>query len=142
MEKTAEFYVVKRGDTLSKIAAMHRLTLDQILEWNPWITNPDLIYPGQRIRVAPPEVEGEFEPFPGADFFQPSVSSPIIEAMGYRLIEENCSVYPDGPDSTWSPADQKSYAKWQRKLGFIGADADGIPGRTSWNKLHVPAVYQ
>ncbi|MFF7375254.1 peptidoglycan-binding protein [Streptomyces massasporeus] len=142
MEKTAEFYVVKRGDTLSKIAAMHRLTLDQILEWNPWITNPDLIYPGQRIRVAPPEVEGEFEPFPGADFFQPSVSSPIIEAMGYRLIEENCSVYPDGPDSTWSPADQKSYAKWQRKLGFIGADADGIPGRTSWNKLRVPAVYQ
>ncbi|MFE1941391.1 peptidoglycan-binding protein [Streptomyces massasporeus] len=142
MEKTAEFYVVKRGDTLGKIAMMHRVTLDQILEWNPWITNPDLIYPGQRIRVAPPEVEGEFEPFPGADFFQPSVSSPVIEAMGYRLIDEDCGVYHDGPDSRWSEADRQSYANWQWKLGFRGQDADGIPGRKSWNRLHVPAVYE
>lgn len=142
MERTVEFYVVKRGDTLSKIAVMHRVTLDQILEWNPQITNPDLIYPGQRIRVAPPEVEGEFEPFPGADFFQPSVSSPVIEAMGYRLIDEGCGVYADGPDSQWSEADRKSYANWQRKLGFGGRDADGIPGRKSWNRLRVPAVYE
>ncbi|WP_037670015.1 peptidoglycan-binding protein [Streptomyces afghaniensis] len=142
MEKTVEFYVVKRGDTLSKIAVMHRVTLDQILEWNPQITNPDLIYPGQRIRVAPPEMEGEFEPFPGADFFQPSVSSPVIEAMGYRLIDEGCGVYAHGPDSRWSEADQKSYANWQWKLGFRGQDADGIPGRKSWNRLRVPAVYE
>ncbi|MFF5308399.1 peptidoglycan-binding protein [Streptomyces massasporeus] len=142
MEKTAEFYVVKRGDTLGKIAVMHRVTLDQILEWNPWITNPDLIYPGQRIRVAPPEVEGEFEPFPGADFFQPSVSSPVIEAMGYRLIDEDCGVYRDGPDWQWSEADRKSYANWQWKLGFRGQDADGIPGKKSWNRLRVPAVYE
>ncbi|EFL36162.1 N-acetylmuramoyl-L-alanine amidase [Streptomyces viridochromogenes DSM 40736] len=62
--------------------------------------------------------------------------------MGYRLIEEDCSEYPSDPDQRWSPADQKSYAKWQRKLGYRGADADGIPGPTSWNKLHVPAVYE
>jgi LysM repeat protein len=142
MERTVEFYTVKRGDTLSKIAVMHRVTLEQILEWNPWITNPDVIYPAQRIRVAPPEVEGEFEPFPGADFFQPSVSSPVIEAMGYRLIYEDCGVYADGPDSQWSEADRKSYANWQWKLGFRGQDADGIPGRKSWNRLHVPAVYE
>lgn len=142
MEKTAEFYVVKRGDTLSKIAVMHRVTLEQILEWNPWITDPDIIYPAQRIRVAPPEVGDEFEPFPGADFFQPSVSSPVIEAMGYRLIDEDCGVYRDGPDSRWSEADRKSYANWQWKLGFRGQDADGIPGRKSWNRLRVPAVYE
>ncbi|WP_086559689.1 peptidoglycan-binding protein [Streptomyces africanus] len=142
MEKTAEFYVVKRGDTLSKIAVMHRVTLDQILEWNPQITNPDIIRPGQRIRVAPPETQGEFEPFPGPDFFQSSVTSPIIEAMGFRLIEEGCSAYADGPDSQWSEADRKSFAKWQRKLGFSGQDADGIPGRISWERLHVPAVFE
>lgn len=142
MEKTVEFYIVKRGDTLSKIARMHRVTLDQILEWNPQITNPDVIYPAQRIRVAPPEMEGEFERFPGADFFQPSVSSPIIEAMGYRLIDEGCGVYHDGPDSRWSEADRKSYANWQWKCGFRGQDADGIPGKRSWDKLRVPAVYE
>ncbi|MFF8015011.1 peptidoglycan-binding protein [Streptomyces sp. NPDC007929] len=145
MEKTrTQFYVVKRGDNLTKIAQMHHVTLDQILEWNPQIKDPDIIRPGQRIRVAPPEEtdgDGECEPFPGADFFQPSVSDPIIEAMGYRLIEEDCSMYSGGPDSTWSSSDQKSYAKWQRKLGFSGPEADGIPGRTSWNKLHVPAVH-
>ncbi|WP_436801111.1 peptidoglycan-binding protein [Streptomyces coeruleorubidus] len=142
MERTVEFYTVKRGDTLSKIAVMHRLTLDQILEWNPQITDPDFIRPAERIRVAPPETHGEFEPFPGADFFQPSVSSPVIKAMGYRLIDEGCGVYADGPDSRWSEADRKSYANWQWKLGFRGQDADGIPGKRSWNRLHVPAVYE
>ncbi|MFF7790578.1 peptidoglycan-binding protein [Streptomyces sp. NPDC007991] len=142
MEKTAEFYVVKRGDTLSKIAVMYHVTLDQILEWNPQIANPDVIRPGQRIRVAAPETQGEYEPFPGADFFQSSVTSPVIEAMGYRLIEEGCSAYADGPDSQWSEADRKSYSNWQQKLGFRGQDADGTPGRKSWERLHVPAVYE
>lgn len=142
MEKAAEFRVVKRGDTLSEIAVMLRVTLDQVLEWNPQITNPDIIHPGQRIRVAPPEMQGDFEPFPGDDFFQSSVTSPIIEAMGFRLIEEGCSAYADGPDSQWSEADRKSYSKWQRKLGFSGQDADGTPGRKSWERLRVPAVFE
>ncbi|MFH9060172.1 peptidoglycan-binding protein [Streptomyces coeruleorubidus] len=141
MERTVEFYTVKRGDTLGKIAVMHRVTLDQILEWNPQITNPDIIHPGQRIRVAP-ERHAAFEPFPGADFFQSSVTSPIIEAMGFRLIAEGCSEYADGPDSQWSEADRRSYAHWQEKLGFSGQDADGIPGRKSWERLHVPAVFE
>ncbi len=145
MEKTTQFYVVKTGDNLTKIAGMFHVTVDQIMAWNPQIKDRNKIYPDQRIRVAPPldpEPDGEYEPFPGADFFQASVTSPVIEAMGYRLIEENCSAYSGGPDSQWSPADQKSYAKWQRKLGFGGPDADGIPGRNSWDKLHVPAVYE
>ncbi|MFD6169285.1 peptidoglycan-binding protein [Streptomyces coeruleorubidus] len=142
MERTVEFYTVKRGDTLSKIAVMHGLTLDQILEWNPQIADPDIIHTGHRVRVAPPETHGEFEPFPGADFFQPSVTSPIIEAMGFRLIDENCGMYADGPDSQWSEADRRSYAKWQRKLGFSGRDADGIPGPKSWARLRVPAVFE
>lgn len=142
MNKRAEFYVVKRGDTLGGIAAKHRVTLNQILEWNPQIKNPDVIFPGQQIRVAAPEMYGDYEPFPGSDFFQSSVSSPIIEAMGYRLIEENCSAYSGGPDSQWSEADRRSYSKWQHKLGYRGEDADGDPGPQSWEKLHVPAVYR
>ncbi|GAB2878696.1 hypothetical protein GCM10027074_53680 [Streptomyces deserti] len=142
MEKTTQFYVVKHGDNLTRIASMFHVTLDQILEWNPQIEDRNFIHPGQRIRVAPPDVDGEYEPFPGADFFQSSVSSPIIEAMGYRLIEEGCSAYAGEPDSQWSEADRKSYAKWQRKLGFVGDDANGIPGRKSWERLRVPAVYK
>ncbi|MFF8393181.1 LysM peptidoglycan-binding domain-containing protein [Streptomyces sp. NPDC016172] len=66
MEKTrTKFYVVKRGDNLTKIARMHRVSLDEILEWNPQIEDPDLIHPGDRIRVSPPREAGaeagEFE---------------------------------------------------------------------------------
>ena len=41
----AEYYTVKKGDTLSKIA------LNQILALNPEIKNPNLIYVGQKIRI-------------------------------------------------------------------------------------------
>ncbi|MET8446807.1 peptidoglycan-binding protein [Streptomyces sp. NPDC005209] len=146
MDTTTLYYTVRTGDTLSKIAARIHVTLAQLLEWNPEITDPNIIHLGQRIRVSPPEgvpvPDQEFEPFPGADFFQPATVSPIIEVMGYRLIDEGCSVYPGDPDAQWSEADRASYAKWQRKLGFSGADADGIPGKNTWDKLHVPVVFE
>ncbi|MCZ4609373.1 peptidoglycan-binding protein [Streptomyces sp. Lzd4kr] len=135
-----KFYVAKKGDNLNKIATAHGLTLAQVLEWNPEITNPNLIQIGQRIRVSAPESVVGFEPFPGPEFFKPTRTSPIIEAMGYRLIEEGCSSYPGDPDFQWSDADKASYSKWQRKLGFSGKDADGMPGKKSWDKLHVPHV--
>jgi hypothetical protein len=81
-----------------------------------------------------------YEPFPGADFFHRSPNSPIVTAMGRRLVAEGCSAYRVGPSSQWSDADRQSYAKWQRKMGYSGADADGWPGATSWNALRVPKV--
>ncbi|GAA4885409.1 hypothetical protein GCM10023235_78080 [Kitasatospora terrestris] len=80
------------------------------------------------------------QPFPGADFFHDGQVSPIITAMGQRLVEEGCSRYQVGPGPAWSSADQDSYAAFQRKLGFSDGDADGIPGQTSWDRLHVPSV--
>ncbi|MFD8263406.1 peptidoglycan-binding protein [Streptomyces griseoluteus] len=140
-ETATKFYTVKKGDNLTKIAAMYDLTLDQILEWNPDITDPDVIRIGQKVRVSAPDSSDEYQPFPGADFFVKGRRSPIIEAMGNRLVEVDCSAYPDDtPDSRWSDADQASYSKWQGRLGFEGKDADGIPGKKSWDKLHVPAV--
>ncbi|MGW4030261.1 peptidoglycan-binding protein [Streptomyces sp. NPDC004838] len=78
------------------------------------------------------------QPFPGTAFFTGRPSSPIVTAMGRRLIAEGCSAYTVGPSPRWSEADRRSYAKWQRKLGFSGSDADGWPGRASWNALKVP----
>ncbi|MFE3021127.1 peptidoglycan-binding protein [Streptomyces sp. NPDC059256] len=78
------------------------------------------------------------QPFPGAGFFTARTSSPVITAMGRRLVAEGCSAYTSGPGPRWSEADRRSYAKWQRKLGFRGADADGLPGHASWTALRVP----
>jgi LysM repeat protein len=50
-KQTKVYYPVVSGDTLSGIAARHGLTLSALLKLNPRIKNPNLIYPGQKIRV-------------------------------------------------------------------------------------------
>ncbi|MET8707763.1 peptidoglycan-binding protein [Streptomyces californicus] len=81
-----------------------------------------------------------YEPFPGAAFFKAGRNSAIVTAMGKRLVAEGCGRYAVGPGPKWSEADRKSYAAWQRKQGYTGAAADGIPGKTSWDRLKVPNV--
>ncbi|MFF0088154.1 phage tail tip lysozyme [Streptomyces canus] len=82
-----------------------------------------------------------FEPFPGASFFHTGQRSPIIAAMHQRLVAEGCSRYQSSANAdTWGPGDVKSFAAWQRSLGFGGDDANGTPGKTSWDTLRVPNV--
>ena len=54
-EPEAQFYTVKAGDTLSKIAKQHYGNANKyptILEANrPMLRNPDQIYPGQVLRI-------------------------------------------------------------------------------------------
>ncbi len=50
------YYVVKSGDTLSQLSQRSGMTIDELLSWNPHISDPNLIYPGDVIRftrVAP-----------------------------------------------------------------------------------------
>lgn len=54
-------YSVKPGDTLSHIAKDHRVTLNQLLDANPQIRNPNRIQPGDTIRLP----EGAREPSGG-----------------------------------------------------------------------------
>ena len=44
------FYVVQRGDTLSQIGERLGIPWRKLAEWNR-LRNPDLIFPGQLIRV-------------------------------------------------------------------------------------------
>ncbi|MGW7645229.1 peptidoglycan-binding protein [Streptomyces bobili] len=77
-------------------------------------------------------------PFPGTRFFHEGQRSPLIASMGKRLVTEGCGKYRTGPGPEWTDVDQQSYAAWQRKIGFEGTDANGIPGKTSWDRLRVP----
>lgn len=47
----ATYYVVKKGDTVTKIAKKFKLTNEELLALNPTIKNPNLIYVGQKVRV-------------------------------------------------------------------------------------------
>jgi LysM domain-containing protein len=70
-EPTPVIYVIKGGDTLSKIASEHGLTLDELMAANPDITDPNRITEGQQIiipvpQTAPEQPDGSAAPSAGA----------------------------------------------------------------------------
>ncbi|MFF9780397.1 peptidoglycan-binding protein [Streptomyces sp. NPDC013978] len=108
--------------------------------WKQWSTFVNGAYK-QYMDGGPVGGPSRFEPFPGASFFRTGRTSPIVAAMHQRLVAEGCNRYQSSAGAdTWGPGDVKSFAAWQQKLGFAGDDADGIPGKTSWDKLRVPNV--
>ncbi len=132
-------YTVKKGDTLSGIAAAHGTTVKAMADLNG-LKDPNKLAVGQKLKVPgkAPTPKPQYEPFPGAAFFHTGRKSPIVTAMGRRLVAEGCGKYKQGPGPNWTNADKASYAAYQRKLGYTGAAADGIPGKASWDKLRVP----
>lgn len=48
----ARYHTVVQGETLWGIARRYGLTLEALIALNPQIKNPNLIYPGQKVRVA------------------------------------------------------------------------------------------
>ena len=80
--------------------------------------------------------------------------------MSYAIFEE---VYQDAPvshsvrvvqaalneafgkvtvDGDFGPKTKAGYAKWQRKLGYSGDDANGVPGVTSFSRLAARYVFE
>lgn len=137
---SAATHTVRAGDTLWAIGQRHGVSVDQLRAANG-ITG-DLIHPGDELTIpaasATPTPKPQFEPFPGAAWFKRQPRSAIVTAMGKRLVAEGCSRYRVGPGPQWTDVDRQSYSAWQRKCGFRGADADGWPGKTSWDRLRVP----
>jgi spore coat assembly protein SafA len=46
-----QVYIAKSGDTMRAIARQFSTTLSELIDANPQISNPNLIYPGQRINL-------------------------------------------------------------------------------------------
>lgn len=46
-----QYYIVVRGDTLGGIATRFGTTVSKLMALNPRITNANLIYPGEAIRI-------------------------------------------------------------------------------------------
>ncbi|MFI6334735.1 peptidoglycan-binding protein [Streptomyces sp. NPDC050535] len=113
-------------------------------EWTTRKIDPTFSMAAMRTRIAkrlstttgPATVA--YEPFPGPAYFTSGRRSAVITAMGRRLVAVGCGKYEVGPGPSWTAVDQRSYAAWQRKLGYSGSDADGVPGRASWDRLRVP----
>lgn len=56
----------------------------------------------------------------------------LQEMLKKRLPDASRNVTVDG---LFGPETQEAYAAWQRRCGFRGADADGIPGKVSLQRL-------
>jgi hypothetical protein len=79
-----------------------------------------------------------YAPYPGASFFRLGKKSALITAMGKRLVAEGYKGYKKGPGPEFTRADMAAYSWWQKKNGYKGADANGIPGAKTWALLRVP----
>jgi len=47
----SKVYIVRRGDTLYRIATRYGTTVQRLLDLNPHVTRPDIIFPGEPIRL-------------------------------------------------------------------------------------------
>lgn len=74
--------------------------------------------------------------WPGDGFFRLGRKHKIITELGKSLKRAGYKA-DYTPTDEFTRADIKAYAWWQRKLNYTGKDADGYPGKTSWDKLHV-----
>lgn len=83
-----------------------------------------------------PKPQPVYTPFPGVGFFRLGKEHALVTEMGKALKRAGYKA-DYTPTPTFTRADIKAYAWWQRKLGYTGASADGYPGKTSWDKLKV-----
>lgn len=62
----AEIYIIKPGDTLSKIAQNKHVTVAQLIDANPQISNPNRIVIGEAIKIPTTDAAPGTQPAPAA----------------------------------------------------------------------------
>ena len=113
-EGTTIEYVIKRGDTLSKIAATYNTTVNAIVSINPKITNPSNIMTGDTIKIP----------------VGTSSSAPKTIKKGDKFVLNNVPVYNSGSGSTigtrsgtyyvWSDVPENNRYKMTNSAARVG----------------------
>ncbi|MFD9906085.1 peptidoglycan-binding protein [Streptomyces sp. NPDC059063] len=74
--------------------------------------------------------------YPGARAFGPGANNPYVTRLGKMLVARGgARYYRSGPGPRWTEADRSATRAFQRAQGWTGADADGLPGPTTWSYL-------
>lgn len=87
-------------------------------------------------RVAPKPTPS-YAPYPGDRYFYIGRRSKLVTELGKALVRAGYKGYKQGPGPTFTVADKRAVTWFQKKQGWTGADADGIPGRETWKRLKV-----
>ncbi len=72
-------YIVRKGDTLSKIALKNKIKLQNLKKWNS-LLNDELIHPGQQLRLTPPISKNR-------------ISNPKIIPSNYYVVKKDDTLY-------------------------------------------------
>ena len=78
-----------------------------------------------------------YAPYPGSSFFKIGRTSKVITELGKALVRAGYKGYKQGPGPTFTVSDKKAVAWFQKKQGWSGPDADGVPGPETWKRLKV-----
>ncbi|MFD6292545.1 peptidoglycan-binding protein [Streptomyces sp. NPDC060205] len=74
--------------------------------------------------------------YPGAAAFGPGANNAYVTRLGRMLVARGAgSFYTSGPGPRWTDADRRATRAFQLAQGWTGADADGLPGPTTWSYL-------
>jgi LysM repeat protein len=144
---TGDTYTVKPGDTLSGIAKALGVTAQALFNANrDRLKDANQIYPGQELVVPavaslpkPKKPTVDLSKLVAAAKANPSSKGTPVTYSGVKTVEAALvdagllsKKYSDGH---YGSSTLEAYAKWQKRLGYTGKAADGIPGKTSLERL-------
>ncbi|WP_344461521.1 peptidoglycan-binding protein [Kitasatospora kazusensis] len=74
--------------------------------------------------------------YPGDASFGPGARNDYVRRLGELLVRRGGGrFYAEGPDPAWGEADRRATQAFQLAQGWQGAEADGLPGRATWDYL-------
>jgi len=82
-------YVIKSGDTLSSIANHFGVSVSELLRWNPYIENPDVIYAGKSLMIIPTKNHNELP------FWKPEDKEPLPVQNLVAPQDNNSNMHTD-----------------------------------------------
>ncbi len=120
----AATYVVQQGDTLSGIAFMNGVTLNQLLAANPLLTSASVIYPGQVIFL-PASVIVTVTPSPTGT---PAPSSPYANLQGTYGHGLRVRAGPgiNNPEILSPLVSAVKFTSWRYRKDSVTTDATGF----------------
>lgn len=80
--------------------------------------------------------------FPGPDAFKIGSQHPAVVTLGERLVAHGWKGYSVGPGIPMGLADKYGVQWFQGLQGWDGEDADGIPGKVTWERLLAAPVHR
>lgn len=87
VQTCGEDYIVQTGDTLAKIAKKCQITVRAIIERNPHLRNPDLIYTGDVLELSQLSATDELAPSVEAPELVPNTGEVYVVQLGDNLAK-------------------------------------------------------